>query len=224
MATTTRWTETETIQVGKDLVALATEFQARLSRRNITVEFLDESRRTLAAAEGASGGQSVRLGAQMGSTVALNSVLAEVGERVVAIRRAIQRVFPKRKDLHRAFGVGDAVDDGVAAALGAVEAVEQGAASYPTEMASAGILESDLAELRAARDALRGSDMTQEGAKSAKKSATAARDGLLRDITARVDRILSAAGLEFVREPAIYERFEAPIPSKKKKAKPPPPA
>lgn len=62
---------------------------------------------------------------------------------------------------------------------------------------------------------MRASETAQEQAKGAKKSATAARDDLLRDITARVDRILAAAGLEFVTEPHVLERFKAPIPSKK---------
>lgn len=211
-----RWSEAETIQVGKDIFGLATEFQERLARRNITREYLEESLRAVAAAEGASGGQNVRIGAQKGTTLALGNALTEVGARVVAIRGAIQRSFPKRKDLHKAFGVGEPVAKGLTAALGAVEAVEEGAASYPTETAAAGILETDLSELRAMRDAVLAGDTTQEGAKSSKKSATAAKNGLLRDITVRVDRILSAAGLEFVSEPAIRARFEAPIPTKKK--------
>lgn len=217
MPVRTRWSESETIRVATDIFGLAREFQPRLDRRGITVEYVAESDRLLEAARGASAGQVVSLTAQKAMTEGVEMLAARIGDRVVAIRGAIQRVFPKRKELHKAFGVGEPVDKSVSAALAAIELVEDGATSYPTETAASGILDTDVSELLALRDALRARDLTQEGAKSTKKSATATRDSLLRDLTTRVDRILAVAGLEFVNEPQTLARFQAPIPTKKRK-------
>jgi hypothetical protein len=150
---------------------------------------------------------------------------ATAGRLAVAIRGAVNRVFPSRKDIHREMGVG-AVDPSasVVDALAAVDAVLSAASNSPTEVAAAGVLERDLDALRAARAALRTTEGSQEGAKGSKKAGTAARDDILQDLVRRVDRILAAAELELVDEEAILAEFRGPIPTKTRKKKAPPEA
>ena len=74
MGKTTRWTESETIQIGKDIFGLATEMGERLARRQITTEFLAECARTLELAEGTAGARPALLGSQKATTLALDDV------------------------------------------------------------------------------------------------------------------------------------------------------
>ena len=222
MAKKLRWTPSETIQIAHDEIGVAARHLDRLGDRGITAAFLDETRGLVEGASAALSGQPVRLGAQKGSTQAVLQAQATAGRIAVAIRGAVERVFPKRNDIHKVMGVG-AVDPGasVVKALAAVEAVLEGAASYPAEVATAGVLPRDLDALRASRDVLRTSEGTQENAKDAKKAGTAARDDVLQDLTRRVDRILAAAELEFVEERDILAEFRGPIPTKTRTKKPP---
>ena len=223
MATKTRWSEPETIQVGKDLVEVAKRFKERLADRSIDDAFLTECRQSIDAAEAAAAGQPVRLGDQKGATAALETLIHEAAERTGAVRAAIQRKFPDRKDLQKTFGVGGRPASGTMKnALAGIDAVLGGAAAYPTETAAARILPRDLDAIRTVRASILSADAAQESAKGTKKGGTASRDNLLRDITSHVDDILAAAGLEFVNEPQILEQFTAPIPSKTKHSKSPP--
>lgn len=217
MPVSTRWNESTTIHVATDIFLLAREFQSRLGRRNITEAWLDESDAELELVKSAAAGTAASLLTQKSTTESVKSLINQIGARVVAIRSAIRRVYPKRSELHRAFGVGQGTRQSQPAALAAIELIEEGATAYPAETAAAGILETDLTELLGLRDALRAADLVQEGAKSTKKSSTATRNSLLRSLTARIDRILGAAELEFVDEPEVLARFRSPIPTRKKK-------
>lgn len=220
MATSTRWTATETVAIARAHVPLLERHLVALADRQITAEFLRATRESATAVEAASSGQPVRLGHQKGSTEALGVVLVRVGRRVVGVREALMRVFPKRKDVQKSFGVG-AVDasKSVENALAGLDAILESAEAYPTETAGAGILERDLVLLRELRISVLTADASQEDAKSSKKIGTTIRDGIVNDLVRRIDRTLAAVAMEFAEDLATLETFYAPLPSKQKKEK-----
>jgi hypothetical protein len=217
MARAARWDEKVTIQVSKDLVGVARLLQARLQDRGITVEFLDQCDAVARGTEAAASGQPVRLGTQKGATLALEQLLEQAAVETTAVREAITRKHPKNEELHAVYGVGlPSAAGSVKNALAAIDAVLKGAADYPTETADAKVIDRDLADLRALRVSILESDKKQEGAKAGKKGGTVVRNDLLRQVTANIDDILNAAGLEFKKEPDILKQFTDLIPSKKK--------
>lgn len=220
MAKATRWTPAETLAIAKAEAALCDELAARLEARGLNADFRSSLQTAIQTTEAGVAGQPVRLGSQKGATAAQGDVLVRVRAQVGAVREAIGRLYRGRGEILRGFGVGGPDPSDVTRALGAIKAVLGAAERYPAETAAAGILARDLQALAASQSQLWGSEMAQEGAKGAKKSGTAARDDLLRDLTRRVDQILAAASLEFVNEPQIAARFYAPIPTRGKK-KPP---
>lgn len=216
MAKDTRW-GAGTVQIGKDLFGVAKRLQGRLERRGITTAFLEECQVLVAGTEAAASGQPVRLGSQKGATLALGDLLGEAATVTAAVREAIVKKHPKRKDVHKVFGVGGADAGGsVKNALAAIDAVLKGATDFPAEAAAAKIIEDDLAELRALRVSILESDKQQESVKDGKKGGTVVRDDLVLQLTSRIDDVLNAAGLEFKKEPETLKQFTDVIPSKKK--------
>ncbi len=220
MSVTTRWKPTETVQIVRSLIELAEHHAERLADRNMGEEFLRATRESASAAEAASSGQPVRLGVQKGTTEALGVMLERSGRRVVAVREALMRTLPGRKDLHKSFGVGGVdASKSIENTLAGIDAILESSAAYPAETATIGLLERDIAALRELRTAVLSADATQEGAKGSKKTGTTIRDGIVNDVIRRIDRILAAASLEFADEPEILATFYAPLPTKKKPKK-----
>jgi hypothetical protein len=108
----------------------------------------------------------------------------------------------------------------VVGALAAIESVLGAAERFPAEFAAAGMLARDLDALRALRAELVNADIAQEAAKGRSTASTAARNALLRDLTARVDRLIAAAEVEFALEPDKRAAYHGPLPTRGRRRAP----
>ncbi len=215
MAKAHRWTLAETIRVARSLAETAGRYEARLVDRDITREFREALGHAVEVAEVAAAHQPVRLGAQKGTTKALQTIIDRVEEATGAIRRGVLRIHPKRDDLHDKIGVG-MVDGGLTLrdAIALADAILDNSEAHQADLRAAKTLPRDIEALRIDRLGLLAANETQEEAKGAKVTGTSAKDALLADLIRRCDEVLAAADNEFPHEPKLRAEFFDVLPTK----------
>ncbi|MBI3183424.1 MAG: hypothetical protein HYZ28_14900 [Myxococcales bacterium] len=147
MSNHTRWSLTDAIATANGILSETKRHAARLQDRGVDSSFLQGFADAIQLAQAAAAGQPVRLGAQKGSTAALADTIARAVRQAGAVREAVRRRFPSRKDVQRTFGIGTPKSGAsLGQALSSVDAALHGASEHPTETSAAGILARDLTE------------------------------------------------------------------------------
>ncbi|AKF08284.1 hypothetical protein [Sandaracinus amylolyticus] len=215
--TRTKRGPTELTQMALAALELATEHRARIDPR-LPAGLRDGLSRDIAAI-GTLVPEALQTRAERGAATAeQNGAAARAKELVMAIRRTISSADELGASAQRAWGLGLEVRPTVVkSVLAAGDQIVARAAAKPDEARLAGVLESDLDALRAALATTRGADTTQESRKHGAKSATAARDAAMRRIEQSVRKISAVGQLAFVGDGELAKKFDALVPSTRRK-------
>ncbi len=130
------------------------------------------------------------------ATVSQNVAIKRAATLAADIRGAIKAAHSSA-EVRRAYGVGAATISTVKAARATGEQILTRAASKPEEVREAGVLDADLAGLRAAVDAVVGADTAQENRRAAAPATTRGRNESARRLEDAVRRIAAAGQLQF---------------------------
>jgi len=160
--------------------------------------------RQLKMASGATLEQTLELAAQTGQAI-----------------RTVCRLAKLDDTIRTAVGVGKPMNaKTLKSVLAGVTMILDGYAQYSSSLREAGVLPADIALLTALRDRLLSENATQESKKISSKEATAARNAAHQRVEDALGRILAAAELAFLQDPARLAMYRALIPAKPAAKKP----
>jgi hypothetical protein len=211
-----KWESAEDYRVGLQCYELAMKYRKRLDPRlpagllEGLKEDLDrlgsigeEAPKTVARVKGFTGSQEEALKHSFVWCLAIRDALKR-GKASEAVKKAagVGGLFPKKR---------------VSVAIAAVNAIVETYDRYPDVFRNCGVFPEDITEGKNLLNILQGADATQEAEKVKKKETTTLRNALRIRIEKGVDRIIGAAGMEFIKEPDILKLFIDLIPGKGKK-------
>jgi len=160
--------------------------------------------RQLKKAAGATVEQTLELAAQTGQAIRTVCRLAKLDDTV-----------------RDAVGVGKPMNaKTLKSVLAGVTMILDGYAQYSAALREAGVLPADIALLTTLRDRLLADDANQAGKKISSKDATAARNAAHQRVEDALGRILAAAELAFLQDPARLAMYRELIPAKPAAKKP----
>ncbi len=205
-------------------MALAEEFKAQLEPR-LGAGVLDGLRCYLEEFDGKRAEASNALGTLKLATREQEEAVAHAIALLSVGRRALVRAGANVTQ-RQAFGITKKYDAKVVGSVvAALDSFLVGAGKYPELTRAAGMLSSDLDEMKALRDGLIAADQSQEAKKSARKEPVLQRNAAQKRIERAIDDIVNAGLLAFVKDPATSRRFAELVPSARRPApKRPPPA
>jgi hypothetical protein len=219
-----RWKTEETIRCGLSILELCACYLGDLEPRVGAVTIsglraaLDELRNTAATAISSRA-------ARRASTLDQDAALRKGAGVVWAFRGAIRQAHRSNKALQRDFGVGVPIAiKSIASVAGGLRTVLDAAAHHPEELRAAGLVDADVAKARETLTALTVADVTQEGRKVGSREATATRRTAQVRVQAGVSKIIAAARLAFVDQPAVLAKFTSLIPTRPRRSPKPVPA
>ena len=208
----TKWSVEEVIRKGIQLSDLVTAYRPELEPRldaSVIEGFFSDLPALRDEVSRVSGAHLEKAG----ETIRQDDVVREAARTVSAYRKAIRSAFDRKSAVCTAFGVGLRVDESLLYSVTAALAVLAGAAEEdPVSARAAGILPSDVADLKAVYDKLVQADKTQEAAKGSAKGATVARTMRHVRVEAAMSRIVGVSGIVFRKRPEIAKRFADCLP------------
>ncbi|MGI5862082.1 MAG: hypothetical protein ACOX6T_08485 [Myxococcales bacterium] len=218
----TKWSVEEVIRKGAQLADLVTTHLAELAPR-LDADVIEGFLSDLPALRDEVSRVSVAQAEKAGETIRQDDVARDAARTVSAFRKAIRSAFDRKSPVRTAFGVGRRVGESeIGSVTAALAILAEAAEADPASARAAGILPSDVGELRALYDRLVQADRTQELAKGSAKDATATRIARHRRVEAAMTRIVGVSGIVFRTRPEIAERFADCLPRtarpRKKKA------
>jgi len=159
---------------------------------------------------------------KLGLTLKQNVTAWQLANRVMAVRSALFTTHAPQAVQTKA-GVGQSVSKKVVkSVLGAAEMVIETYGKHAKAMREAGVLPDDVDKIIGLANALQKVDKSQEGSKKASTQSTAQRAAVQLEVEDGLTRIIAAAALEYVEsDPERVKMYQALIPSRPKKKKPP---
>jgi len=212
MAKRPKWKSESVIRASAALNELAAKHREVLEPRLAPglIDGLDADAKEL---RGDTSGAMESRAARKAATATQDAAAVQGAELVSAVRSAIRGAFPGEKAMQRAFGVGTRVAPGkVASVAGALDTLLKAAATRTDKVREAGILPADLERAAGLLEALLGADRAQEAKKVTAKVATARRAKTQLRIEAAIGRIMAAAEMAFLDDPAVLAQFRAAVP------------
>lgn len=215
-----KWKHTESDYIGAVFEELLVKFEDRLLDRGADAAFRAKFSKLRADSLAAHTGKFGSNTTQYTSTAQVNALLKLVRATTSGIRANIRRRFPHRKDLHKAFGVGEADKSGTTkGALFLIESIQKAVTEYPVEVAAARIIQRDINSLEELHRNLLAAETKQGKSIGANIISTAARDSIHREFIEMIDEVLGMAMMEFANEPEILALFTHPVPTRRTKPK-----
>jgi hypothetical protein len=130
---------------------------------------------------------------------------------LVSSRKRFEAACPLQRD----FGVGMPVFvRSVPSVVGSLRTILDAAAQHPEATRAAGILEQDIQKAQDALASLSSADATQESRKLGAREATARRRATQLRVQTGIAKIVGAAYLAFVDQPAVVDKFTSLTPSR----------
>ncbi|HCF58131.1 MAG TPA: hypothetical protein DFS52_09080 [Myxococcales bacterium] len=218
----TKWSVEEVLRKGVQLSDLVTTYRADLAPRldaNVIEGFLSDLPALRDEVSRVSGAHLEKAG----ETIRQDDVAREAARTAITFREAVKSTFSRKSPVRAAFGIGGRIDETkVGSVATALAVLVHAAEEDPVSARAAGILSSDLADLKAVYDKLVQADRTQELAKGSAKGATATRTARHVRVEAAMTRIVGVSGIVFRKRPEIAQRFADCLPRtarpRKKKA------
>ena len=215
-----KWKHTESDYIGSIYEQLLEKFEDRLLDRGADATFRAKFSKLRADSTSAHTGKYGSNTTQYTSTAEVNALLKLVRATTNGIRSNIRRRFPGRKEIQKAFGVGEADKSATTkGALHLIESIQRAITEYPTEVAAARIVQRDINSLEQLHQNLLAAESKQGKSIGANIVSTAVRDSIHREFIEMIDEVLGMAMMEFANEPATLALFTQPVPTRRPKKK-----
>jgi hypothetical protein len=207
-----KWLLDEAIEAGKSSVALLETYTVELTPRMRTDEAA-QHKANVTELKVRKSGQKQTLSDQKSKTKGQEAVIGKVNTAVIDVRTLVKAANAD-EEKSKAFGVGEKISLTVSGVTAASNIILDGYKRFPEWSKEAGIIETDITEIKSLVASLDAAEELQDDSVFARKAKTMSKNALQREVEDEVTRLSAFGAIAFRKSnPALAEVFESLIPA-----------
>jgi len=211
-----KWEIGSTISAGNNAYTLAIKYRTDLEPR-LQPDELEQLKVNTTELEARRSGQAEHLVGQKSKTISQDDIATELHDTVVSIRNIVKSNSTVTSDILKAFGVGEIIKSTINSVVAGGNIVVSAYKDNTAWSNSAGIIETDIAEISHLVARLTKAEELQSNAMFTRKSKTMDKNILQRAVEDEVSKISALGQHVFLnKDAAIAKLFEDLIPSPNK--------